>query len=104
MVYLVTTVLTELITNNAAAVLVFPIALNAARGLGVDFTPFAMTLMFAASASFATPIGYQVNLMVYGPGGYRYADFLRVGVPLNLLCGVVTVALAPLIWPFAATS
>ena len=103
-VYLVTTVLTELITNNAAAVLVFPIALNAARGLGVDFTPFAMTLMFAASASFATPIGYQVNLMVYGPGGYRYADFLRVGVPLNLLCGVVTVALAPLIWPFAATS
>jgi di/tricarboxylate transporter len=101
MVYLVTNLLTEMITNNAAAVLVFPIALKAAQTLGVDFTPFAITLMIAASASFATPIGYQVNLMVYGPGGYRYADFLRVGLPLNLLAGGLTIALAPLIWPFA---
>jgi di/tricarboxylate transporter len=100
MVDLITNLLTELITNNAAAVLVFPIALKAAQALGVDFTPFAITLMIAASASFATPIGYQVNLMVYGPGGYRYADFLRVGLPLNLLAGVLTVALAPVIWPF----
>jgi len=99
-VYLTTTVLTELISNNAAAVLVFPIAAAAAQDLGVDFTPFAVTLMLAASASFSTPIGYQCNLMVYGPGGYRFGDYLRMGVPLNLLSGVVTVSLVPLIWPF----
>lgn len=99
-VYLTTTVLTELISNNAAAVLVFPVAAAAAQNLGVDFTPFAVTLMLAASASFSTPIGYQCNLMVYGPGGYRFSDYLRMGVPLNLLSGVVTVSLAPLVWPF----
>jgi len=99
-VYLTTTVLTELISNNAAAVLVFPIAAAAAQDLGVDFTPFAVTLMLAASASFSTPIGYQCNLMVYGPGGYRFSDYLRAGVPLNLLSGVVTVTLAPWVWPF----
>jgi len=99
-VYLTTTVLTELISNNAAAVLVFPIAAAAARDLGVDFTPFAVTLMMAASASFSTPIGYQCNLMVYGPGGYRFGDYVRMGVPLNLLSGIVTVTLVPTIWPF----
>lgn len=99
-VYLVTMLFTELITNNAAAVLVFPIALSTSQGLGVSFMPFAIAIMMAASASFSTPIGYQCNLMVYGPGGYRFTDYLRIGVPLNLLMAVVTVLVAPLVWPF----
>ncbi len=99
-VYFVTTVFTEIITNNAAAVLVFPIALETARGLGVDIMPFAIAIMLAASASFATPIGYQTNLMVYGPGGYRFSDYLRIGLPLNIVYGVTTVLLAPLVWGF----
>jgi di/tricarboxylate transporter len=100
LVYLVTTLFTELITNNAAAVLVFPIALVSAQGLGVDFMPFVITIMVAASASFATPIGYQTNLMVYGPGGYKFSDYLRFGLPLNVLFCITTVALVPFIWPF----
>jgi di/tricarboxylate transporter len=99
-VYLVTMLFTELITNNAAAVLVFPIALATSGSLGVSFMPFAIAVMMAASASFSTPIGYQTNLMVYGPGGYRFTDYFRVGVPLNLLLCVVTVGLAPFVWPF----
>lgn len=99
-VYLVTMLFTELITNNAAAVLIFPIALSTSESLGVSFMPFAICIMMAASASFSTPIGYQTNLMVYGPGGYRFTDYFRVGIPLNLLLALVTVALAPLIWPF----
>jgi di/tricarboxylate transporter len=99
-VYLVTMLFTELITNNAAAVLVFPIALATSGSLGVSFMPFAIAIMMAASASFATPIGYQTNLMVYGPGGYRFTDYFRVGIPLNLLLALVTISLAPLIWPF----
>jgi di/tricarboxylate transporter len=91
---------TELITNNAAAVLVFPIALSTSQALGVSFTPFVIAIMMAASASFSTPIGYQTNLMVYGPGGYRFSDYFRVGIPLNLLMAVVTISLAPLVWPF----
>jgi di/tricarboxylate transporter len=99
-VYFVTSVLTNFITNNAAAVLVFPIAAAAAFSLDVSFRPFVIAIMMAASASFATPIGYQTNLMVYGPGGYRATDYLRVGLPLNLLLGLVTVLLVPRIWPF----
>ena len=99
-IYGLTTLLTEIITNNAAAVLMFPIAQSTAVTLDVSLWPFIVVLMLAASASFATPIGYQTNLMVYGPGGYRFSDYLRIGVPLNLLLGLVTVALAPLIWPF----
>ena len=99
-VYLLTSVFTELITNNAAAVLVFPIAQATAAGLGVSLWPFVGVIMIAASASFATPIGYQTNLMVYGPGGYRFGDYVRIGLPLNLLIGIVTVLLAPLVWPF----
>lgn len=98
--YLATWLLTEMITNNAAAVLIFPIALSTAAGLGVDFMPFVMTIMFAASASFATPIGYQTNLMVYGPGGYQYKDFLKIGLPLNLLVAIITIILVPVVWPF----
>lgn len=100
LVYLATTLFTELITNNAAVVLIFPIALATSRTLGVDFVPFAITIMMGASASFATPIGYQTNLMVYGPGGYRFTDYFKVGAMLNVLLGITTVVLAPLAWPF----
>lgn len=97
--YALTSILTEFITNSSAAVLVFPIAEAMAESLGVSFRPFAMTIIMAASASFATPIGYQTNLMVYGPGGYRALDYLRIGLPLKLL-GAVTIVLVPLVWPF----
>ena len=100
MVYLVTLIATELITNNAAAALMFPLAIATAARLEASAMPCVVAVMMAASAGFATPIGYQTNLMVYGPGGYRFADYLKVGVPLDLLIGVVTVLLAPLVWPF----
>ncbi|MEM6612887.1 MAG: SLC13 family permease [Cyanobacteria bacterium P01_C01_bin.72] len=99
-IYLVTNLLTEVITNNAAAALVFPIALALAQNLGINFTPFAIAMMIGASASFSTPIGYQTNLMVYGPGGYRFSDFMRVGIPLNILFWLITVALTPIFYPF----
>jgi di/tricarboxylate transporter len=99
-VYAITSVFTELITNNGAAVLVFPIAEATAQGLGVSLWPFVAVVMVGASASFATPIGYQTNLMVYGPGGYRFLDYLRIGGPLNVILGVIAIILAPLIWPF----
>jgi di/tricarboxylate transporter len=99
-VYFATMILTELITNNAAAVLVFPIAVAAADKLGVNSMPFIMSIMVGSSAGYATPTGYQCNLMVMGPGGYRFSDYLRIGIPLDLLYMAVTVSLAPLIWPF----
>lgn len=99
-VYLITSLFTEIITNNAAAVLAFPIAQAAAAQMGVSFWPFVVAIMIAASASFATPIGYQTNLMVYGPGGYRFSDYLRIGLPLNLLVAAVAVGLIPLVWRF----
>ena len=89
-----------MITNNAAAVLVFPIALTLASELGVDFIPFAIIIIMGASASFSTPIGYQTNLMIYGPGGYKFTDYLRIGLPLNLIIGLCSVSLTPLIWKF----
>ena len=99
-VYFVTTVLTEFITNNAAAVLVFPIAMATARSLDVNVMPFIIAITVAASAGFSTPFGYQTNLMVYSAGGYRFSDYLRLGIPLNFLFLIITVAIAPLIWPF----
>jgi di/tricarboxylate transporter len=78
----------------------FPIALTTANNLGVSQMPFVITLMVAASASFATPIGYQTNLMVYGVGGYRFSDFLRIGVPLTFLVGLTTVLVVPQVWHF----
>lgn len=98
--YTATTILTELVTNNAAAALMFPFALSLAERLDVSPMPFVVAVMFAASASFSTPIGYQTNLMVYGPGGYRFADYFRLGIPLQLVAGVVTVATLPLTFPF----
>jgi di/tricarboxylate transporter len=100
MVYVVTVIATELITNNAAAALMFPFAISTANNLQVNYMPFVISVMMAASAGFATPIGYQTNLMVLGPGGYRFNDYVKVGVPLDILVGLVTVAIAPLVWPF----
>jgi di/tricarboxylate transporter len=98
--YGVTMVFTEVLSNNTAAVLMFPIALATARSLGVDPMAFVMSTTVAASCGFATPIGYQTNLMVYGPGGYRFSDYLRFGGILNLIVWVITVTLAPRVWPF----
>ncbi|OUE44890.1 SLC13 family permease [Billgrantia desiderata SP1] len=100
LVYLMTVLFTELITNNAAAVLMFPIAVAVAEQLGVSFMPFVIAIMFAASASFMTPLGYQTNLMVLGPGGYRFTDYLRLGAPLSLIVGITAVTLIPLVWSF----
>uniref|UniRef100_UPI0024685029 SLC13 family permease n=1 Tax=Chromohalobacter sp. 48-RD10 TaxID=2994063 RepID=UPI0024685029 len=88
------------ITNNAAAVLMFPVAAAVAEQLGVSIMPFAIGIMFAASASFMTPLGYQTNLMVLGPGGYRFVDYLRLGAPMSLLTGVIVIGLVPLVWGF----
>ena len=99
-VYLTTMLFTELITNNAAAVLVFPIAVATANSLELSIMPFAMAVMMAASAAFATPIGYQTSLMVFGPGGYRFSDYLRFGIPLNILLMAICVTLIPMVWPF----
>ncbi len=98
-VYLLTSVLTELVSNNAVAVVVTPIAIGLASAIGIDPRPLVVAVMVAASASFATPIGYQTNMLVYGPGGYKFTDFLRVGIPLNLSIGLLASALIPLFWP-----
>ena len=99
-IYFVTMLFTELMSNNAAAVLVFPIAWQTAADMGLDPKPFVMAVTVAASCGFATPMGYQTNLMIYGPGGYKFSDYVRFGGPLNLLVMAITVLLAPLIWPF----
>jgi len=96
-VYLLTSVLSELI-NHAVAVVVTPVAIGLALSLGVDPRPLVIAVMIAASATFATPISYQTNMMVYGPGGYRFTDFLRVGIPLNLSVGLIASALIPVFW------
>jgi len=100
LIYAVTLVATEILTNNAAAALMFPFAMSTAAHLGADVRPFVVCVMIAASCGFATPIGYQTNLMVYGPGGYRFSDYVRLGVPLDLLVGAIAVAVTPLAWPF----
>jgi len=99
-IYFVTVLFSAVITNNAAAVLMFPFAVNLASDLQVSMMPFAIAIMMAASASFATPVGYQTNLMVYGPGGYSFRDYLRIGIPLNIIVGVIAIVLIPLIWRF----
>ena len=99
-IYFVTMLFTELMSNNAAAVLIFPIAWQTAADMGVEPMPFVMAVTVAASCGFATPMGYQTNLMIYGPGGYKFSDYVRFGGPLNLLVMAITVLLAPLIWRF----
>ncbi|MBT8341222.1 MAG: SLC13/DASS family transporter, partial [Desulfatitalea sp.] len=97
---LLTSLSTQVLSNNATAVLLLPIAISTALGLGVNPKPFIMAVCFGASACFATPIGYQTNLLVYGPGGYRFSDYLRLGIPLNLLVIIGGTLLVPIFWPF----
>lgn len=99
-IYLLASMTTELITNNAAAVLMFPFCIEISRQSQISERPLVIALILAASASFMTPIGYQTNMMVYGPGGYRFSDFVRIGAPLNILLWIVAVTLIPVIWPF----
>ena len=98
--YVLTVVLTELLSNNSVAVLMFPLALALADKLGVSFWPFVIAVMIGASMGFSTPIGYQTNLMVYGPGGYHFRDFLLFGIPLSILMGIVALTIIPMVWPF----
>lgn len=99
LVYVLGLVLTEFLSNNAVAVIFTPIAIEIARHLGLDPRPFAVAVMFSASVAFATPIGYQTNTMVFGPGGYRFSDYLRLGVPLDIVTAIVAILVIPLIWP-----
>jgi len=100
-VYFLAMLLTELITNNAVAVVLTPIAIGLAEGLGLDSRPFLVAIMMGASASFATPIGYQTNTMVYASGNYRFADFLRIGVPMNIIVGIATCIAIALMMPLS---
>ena len=98
-VYLIASAMTELLSNAAVAVVLTPIAISLAETLGVDPRAFVVAVMLAASLSFATPIGYQTNTMIYAPGGYKFTDFMRLGVPMNLGLGLVAAFLIPLFWP-----
>jgi len=98
LVYCAVSFLTEVITNNAAAVLVIPVVLSMTGSMGGPAEPFVIAVMMAASASFATPLGYQTNMMVFGPGGYRFSDFVKVGLPMNVLVGLVTVAVIAVVY------
>lgn len=98
-VYLIGLILTEFLSNNAVAVIYTPIAIELAEKLGHDPRPFVVAVMFSATLAFATPVGYQTNMMVYGPGGYRFADFTRIGLPLNIIVMMVCAVLIPVIWP-----
>ncbi|MDQ8194260.1 SLC13 family permease [Coraliomargarita sp. SDUM461004] len=100
LIYIITSTFTEFLSNNAAVALMVPIALGIAATLGIDPRPFVVASCIAASASFATPIGYQTNTYVYGVGGYRFFDFTKVGLPLNLICFAVTVTTVPMVWGF----
>ncbi len=99
-VYLATLLVTETVTNNAAAAMMFPVAVATAGVLGVSVMPFVIVVIIAASAGFATPLGYQTHLMIFGPGGYRFGDFVRIGLPLDLVVMAVTLAVTPFVFPF----
>ncbi len=97
---ILTSISTHVLSNNATAILLLPIAISSAQSLGIDPRPFIIAVCFGASACFATPIGYQTNLLVYGPGGYRFSDYLKLGIPLNLLVLILGSLFIPMIWPF----
>lgn len=99
-IYVGTAIFTEIMSNNAAAAILAPIALAIAGAIGVDPRPFLVAITFAASTSFITPIGYQTNTMIYSPGGYRFTDFVKIGLPLNVIFAVICIILIPFIWPF----
>jgi di/tricarboxylate transporter len=99
-IILLTSICTQLLSNNATAVLLLPIAISTAIGIGVDPKPFIVGICFGASACFATPVGYQTNLMVYGPGGYSFIDYMKLGIPLNIFVVIASTLFIPLIWPF----
>jgi di/tricarboxylate transporter len=98
--YLLTSIITEFLSNKATAILLAPVALQLAAQLGVSELPFLFAICFAASASFMTPFGYPTNLIVMGPGGYKFTDFPRIGIPLNLIIWIIASLLIPLLWPF----
>ncbi|MFN0115801.1 MAG: SLC13 family permease [Paracoccaceae bacterium] len=98
-VYVLGLVLTEFLSNNAVAVILTPIAIELGRSLGYDPRAFAVAVMFSASVAFATPIGYQTHMMVYGPGGYKFSDYVRIGVPLDIITAIVACLLIPVFWP-----
>lgn len=98
LMYILTNIFTEMITNNAAAIIMLPVSIETASLLGVSITPFAIIVAIAASASFMTPIGYQTNLFVYGQGGYRFVDFMKVGIPVSLIVMVMTISITWLVW------
>jgi|GEM_PF-4242357 len=97
---LITSVSIHILSNKATAILLLPIAISAAQGIGFDPRPFIIAVCFGASAFFARPIGYQTNLLVYGPGGYRVSDYLKLGLPLNIIVIVMGALFIPVIWPF----
>lgn len=98
--FVVTNIITELITNNAAAAFAFPIALSVSMQLGVSYMPFVVAICIASSCSFSSPIGYQTNMIVQGIGGYKFRDFIRIGLPLNILAFIISVIFIPIFWPF----
>ena len=98
-VYLLGLVLTEFLSNNAVAVIYTPIAIQLAQSMGLDPRPFAVAVMFSATLAFSTPVGYQTNMMVYGPGGYRFSDYVKIGLPLNIIVWLLVSALIPILWP-----
>jgi len=100
LIYLVGNGLTEILSNNATAVIMAPIAINTAGSLGIDPTPFLFAVAFSSSAAFASPIGYQTHMMVYGAGGYRFSDFVKFGLPLNIIIWIAASFFIPLFWPF----
>jgi di/tricarboxylate transporter len=101
-IYFMTQILTELLSNNAVAVIVTPVAIALAHSLGLEPRPLVIAVMFAATLAFATPIGYQTNTMVYGIGGYKFTDFTRIGLPLNIVTGIAACLLIPVFWPLVA--